>query len=165
MRCPSCNSSDTKVIDSRTTEGGAAIRRRRKCLSCKRRFTTKERIEEELRLTVVKRDGRRVPYQRDKILHGVELACVKLEISDDQIQSLVDQVEESLFQNHEREALTDDIGRYVGMHLRRLNPVAYVRFMSVHRKFGSVEEFIEEVRDVRKRVATESPDQKTLFEA
>ncbi len=164
MLCPSCKSSETKVIDSRTTEGGQAIRRRRSCLTCDRRFTTKERIEEELRLAVIKSDGRRVPYQRDKIQHGVELACVKLPVSQSAILELVDRVEEDLFENHEREVSSEDIGRYVGRQLRQLNSVAYVRFMSVHRKYDSIEEFIEEVRDVKDRVVTEAPNQPSLFE-
>lgn len=164
MRCPACKASDTKVIDSRSTEGGIAIRRRRMCLACERRFTTKERTEQELRLSVIKVDGRRVPYRRDNILHGIELACVKLPIIEERIETLVDRVEESLFQAHEREVTTEEIGRYVGRELRKLNPVAYVRFMSVHRKYDSIEEFIDEITDMRTRVAVESPAQQSLFE-
>jgi transcriptional repressor NrdR len=164
MVCPSCKGLDNKVIDSRVTEGGAAIRRRRVCLACNRRFTTKERVEEELRLTVIKASGQRVPYNRDNIVNGVSRACSKLEIRDEQLQELVDHVEEEIFSNHDREVKTEDIGRYVGIHLRRLNPVAYVRFMSVHRKYSTIDAFIEEISDVRVRAAQESPTQQSLFE-
>ncbi len=165
MFCPSCKGNDNKVIDSRVTEGGAAIRRRRVCLTCNRRFTTKERLEEELRLTVIKASGQRVPYNRDNIVNGVARACSKLDISEELLLELADRVEEDIFSNHDREVKTEDIGRYVGDHLRRLNPVAYVRFMSVHRKYHTIDAFIEEISDVRVRVARENPDQRSLFEA
>jgi transcriptional repressor NrdR len=164
MRCPSCNEDDNHVIDSRLTEGGRAIRRRRLCQVCGRRFTTKERIEDELRLTVIKAGGDRVPYNRDKILAGVERACYKLPVTDEQLQQLVDGVEEELLKNHDRDVATECIGRYVAERLRRLHPVAYIRFMSVHRKFSSVEQFIEEITEVRTRAAQESPHQQPLFD-
>lgn len=164
MLCPACKSTNNKVIDSRLTEAGVAIRRRRVCQDCDRRFTTKERVETELRFSVAKASGQRVPYNRDKILGGVERACSKLDITEDQMQQLVDRVEEELVRNHDREVATGDIGRYVGDQLRRLDPVAYVRFMSVHRKYASVDEFIEEITDVRQRVAHENPLQQSLFE-
>ena len=165
MRCPSCKEiNKDKVIDSRATDGGAAIRRRRVCLDCGRRFTTKERIEEELRLTVVKNDGQRVPYRREKIMGGVEKACYKLPITPEQLEELVDAVEGDIFRDHDREISTAAIGAFVGRHLRKLNPIAYVRFMSVHRKFNEVDEFIEEIREVKERAATESPEQRSLFE-
>jgi transcriptional repressor NrdR len=164
MLCPSCKSTNNKVIDSRLTEGGSAIRRRRVCLDCERRFTTKERVEAELRLTVIKADGQRVPYSRDKIANGLQRACHKLNVTDEQMQSLVDRVEEELFAQHDREVTSEQIGRYVADHLRRVHPVAYVRFMSVYRKFSSVDEFIDEITDVRQRVAEDSPAQQSLFE-
>ena len=165
MLCPTCKASNNKVIDSRLTEGGAAIRRRRVCLGCNRRFTTKERVEEELRLSVVKASGQRAPYSRDNILRRVKKACYKLDVTESQIQELVDHVEEDLFCNHDREVRTEQIGAYVGQHLRRLHPVAYVRFMSVYRKYSSVDEFIEEITDVRVRAAQDDPAQQVLFEA
>lgn len=164
MFCPSCKKNNNKVIDSRLTEGGSAIRRRRVCLRCDRRFTTKERVEEELRLTVIKASGQRVPYSRDKILGGVDRACSKLDITHEHLQQLVDRVEEDLFGNHEREVTSEQIGSYVGQHLRRLHPVAYVRFMSVHRKYSSIDEFVEEISDVRERVAHDNPAQQSLFD-
>lgn len=164
MLCPACKATENKVIDSRLTEAGAAIRRRRHCLLCGRRFTTKERLEEELRLSVLKANGQRVPYNRDNILRGVERASTKLNVTDQQLQEMVDRVEEEILANHDREVKTEDIGRYVGKHLRRVHPVAYVRFMSVHRKYATIDEFIEEITDVRERVAQESPEQQSLFE-
>ncbi|HUU82733.1 MAG TPA: transcriptional regulator NrdR [Phycisphaerae bacterium] len=165
MRCPSCKELSTdKVIDSRLTDGGAAVRRRRHCTSCGRRFTTKERIEMEMRLSVVKRDGSREPYRRDKVVRGVQHACYKLDIQDAEIERLVDRVEEDLHRNHEREVSSEQIGQYVAVHLRQLNHIAYVRFMSVFRKFADVAEFVDEINDVTERAATESPDQPTLFE-
>lgn len=165
MLCPTCRQNNNKVIDSRLTEGGAAIRRRRVCIDCERRFTTKERVEAEVRLVIVKAGGQRVPYDRDKIVIGIERACYKLDISDAQMGLLVDNVEEDLFRHHDREATSEQIGRYVGRHLRNLDPVAYVRFMSVHRKYSSIDEFIDEIRDVRAHVAQQDPTQQPLFES
>ncbi len=165
MLCPSCKATDNKVIDSRLTEGGSAIRRRRVCQECNRRFTTKERVDVELRLTVIKTGGQRVPYIRDKILLGIDRACYKLDIDEARLQELVDRVEEDLFANHDRDVTTEQIGRYVGQHLGRLHSVAYVRFMSVHRKYSTIDEFIDEISDVRVRVAQDCPAQQSLFDA
>ena len=165
MLCPSCKENNNKVIDSRLTESGTAIRRRRVCLNCRRRFTTKERVEQELRLTVIKASGQRVPYNRDNILGGAERACYKLEVTEEQLQELVDHVEEDLFSNHDRDVTTEQIGLYVGQHLRRLNQVAYVRFMSVYRKYRTIDQFIDEITDVRVRIAQDSPAQQSLFES
>jgi len=165
MICPGCGENENKVIDSRLTEGGKAIRRRRVCQDCGRRFTTKERLEEELRITVIKAGGQRVPYNRDNVLNGVDKACTKLNISEDQLQQLTDRVESDIFSNHDREVTSEQIGWYVGRELRKLDPVAYVRYMSVHRKYATVDEFIVEITDVRERVAQESPTQQSLFDA
>ena len=165
MQCPSCKATDNKVIDSRLTEAGSAIRRRRVCTDCGRRFTTKERVEEELRLMVIKTSGLRVPYNRANVVNGVQRACYKLNITDEQIHALLDHVEEDIFANHDREVGSEAIGRYVGNHLRKLHPVAYVRFMSVYRKYSTIDQFIEEITDVRARVAEESPQQQSLFGA
>ena len=165
MRCPSCKEvNKDKVIDSRATDSGAAIRRRRLCTACHRRFTTKERIEEELRLTVKKNDGSRVPYRREKILAGVQHACYKLPIEAERVEELVDTVEGDIFRDHDREVTSLEIGEYVVRRLRKLNHIAYVRFMSVYRKFNAVDEFIDEIRDVKERAAAESPAQQTFFD-
>lgn len=165
MRCPSCKElGQDKVIDSRMTESGSAIRRRRACQSCGRRFTTKERIETELRLTVVKNNGGRVPYRRDKILRGVQHACYKLDLPDETLEQLVDQVEGDIYRDHEREVTSQQIGHCVAARLRQLDPIAYVRFMSVFRKFRDVAEFVDEIDDVTVRAVNEIPDQQTLFD-
>ena len=165
MRCPSCRESfKDKVVDSRTTDGGEAIRRRRQCLVCGRRFTTKERIEGELRITVIKRNGDRVPYDRQKIIHGLRHACYKLPIDDSQIERVVDRIEEDIFERHDKEVHSDDIGECVVRRLRELNAVAYVRFMSVFRKFNDVTEFVEEIQSVRELAAATNPDQGALFD-
>lgn len=166
MRCPACNTQNQdKVIDSRMTDAGAAVRRRRVCLVCNRRFTTKERVEAEIRLTVVKRNGQRVPYQREKIVRGAQHACYKLPIEDDDVERMADRVETEIQRNHERQITSEQIGWYVAAQLRKLNHIAYVRFMSVFRKFGDVAEFIAEINDVTERAAAEAPNQQNLFEA
>ncbi len=164
MRCPSCKEANKdKVIDSRLTEGGGVIRRRRECVECGRRFTTKERIEEELRLTVVKRDGSRVPYDRQKISYGVSHACYKLPITDSDIDGLVDDVEGDIFKEHDREVSSEEIGEFLVARLRDLNTVAYVRFVSVYRKYSDVAEFVEEIRNVKHLAETQIPQQGSLF--
>lgn len=164
MLCPSCKSAENHVIDSRLSEGGLAIRRRRECDACRRRFTTKERVEEDSRITVIKANGQRVPFSRDKILAGVERACYKLDLPDEKLQRLVDSVEEEVHRANDREVSTEQIGEYVARRLRKLNSVAYVRFMSVYRKYNSINQFIEEISDVQVRAARESPAQQSLFE-
>lgn len=165
MRCPSCGADNNNVLDTRESEGGQAIRRRRECLSCRRRFTTKERADEGLRITVVKVGGQRVPYDRDKVIGGVERACSKLAVSEEEIQRLVDSVEQEVFRHHEHDVTSEQIGRYVAERLRRLNPVAYIRFMSVHRKFSTIREFIDEISDVQTLAAQDSPNQQPLFDS
>ena len=166
MRCPACKElNQDKVIDSRLTDAGAAVRRRRACQACGRRFTTKERVETELRLTVTKRDGRRAPFRRDNIVRGVRHACYKLPIEDEDIEQLADRVEEDIHSNHERGVTSEQIGRYVAAHLRQLNHIAYVRFMSVFESYNDVAEFIDEINDVTERAAAEVPGQPTLFES
>lgn len=165
MRCPSCKEIDKdRVIDSRLTEGGAVIRRRRQCEACNRRFTTKERLEEELRLSVIKRDGSRVPYDRAKIVHGIRHACYKLPVSDEDIERLVDDLESDIFQNHDREVTSEQVGEFLIRRLRDVNSVAYVRFMSVYRSYRDVDEFIDEIQNVREYVVTHDPEQETLFD-
>ena len=164
MRCPACKEiGKDKVIDSRLTEGGAAIRRRRLCQDCGRRFTTKERTEQEVRLSVIKRDSARVPYRRDKVIAGIRHACYKLPIDDGQIDRVVDEIEGDIFRDHDREVTSEQIGLYAARRLRDLNPVAYVRFMSVYRTFADVAEFAEEIQNVQLHAASTSPDQQSLF--
>src|SRR5438067_4937669 len=122
MHCPFCNADkeSLKVIDSRTCEGGRAIRRRRQCLNCRKRFTTYERIEETLKLTVIKKDGRRVPWDRGKIVSGLERACFKRPVAENDLLGIADEVEEEVFRTHDREVLSTVIGQMVTDRLRRV---------------------------------------------
>ncbi|MCC7146952.1 MAG: transcriptional repressor NrdR [Phycisphaeraceae bacterium] len=148
MRCPYCSQDNDKVIDSRSTEGGLAIRRRRECLGCGKRFTTYEHVEATTRLNVVKRDGSRVPYQRERILAGLEKACFKRPVTAEQLNHLVEEVEEALFKRYDREVESSEIGRVVAERLKSLDQVAYVRFASVYKQFRDLDDFLDEVRDV-----------------
>lgn len=163
MRCPYCSQDRDKVIDSRSAEGGRAIRRRRHCLDCQRRFTTYEHIEEYTRLTVIKKDGTRVPYDRGKILAGVEKACYKRPVSAENLQRLVDEVEEELVRQQLREIEAMVIGAAVSERLKLLDHVAYVRFASVYKQFRDLDDFINEVRDVMDEGQADSPGQGKLF--
>ena len=147
MKCPFCTHQDNKVIDSRLSKEGQVIRRRRECLSCARRFTTYERIEEIMPL-VVKKDGRREAYDRQKIVSGVKLACQKRPVSSEQIDQLVETVERRLQETGEREVTTPAIGDIVMKLLQELDAVAYVRFASVYRSFQDIGEFMTELRDL-----------------
>ena len=144
MNCPFCRVDNDRVIDSRASEDGFAIRRRRECLACKRRYTTYERIE-EISIKVVKKDGTRVPFERGKIKRGLEKACWKRPISDEQIESVVTSVENELHANFESEVQSDWLGELVMQHLRKLDQVAYVRFASVYREFKDARAFVEEL--------------------
>lgn len=164
MRCPFCKEDKDKVIDSRATEGGVCIRRRRRCLACGRRFTTYERIEEAIKLSVIKRDGTRVPYDRKKMLEGIRRAAYKRPISSERLEQVVDEVEEWLVATFEKEVSSQTIGERIASVLRRVDKVAYVRFASVYRQFEDVGDFIEEAQDVIQRSTEEIPGQRSLFE-
>lgn len=164
MRCPFCNADNDKVIDSRGSDGARCIRRRRECLECSRRFTTYERVEDKIRLAVIKRDGTRVPYDRRKLLEGLKAAAYKRPISAERIEQIVDEVEEYLSVTFDKEVSSEVIGERTAEVLRRVDKVAYVRFASVYRQFEDVGEFIEEARDVLERSATDIPGQQSLFE-
>ena len=144
MNCPFCNTPDTKVIDSRPTEEGQAIRRRRECEACGKRFTTYEKVEEVL-FMVVKRDGTREQFDRAKILNGIIRACQKRPVTLDQMEAIVIDIERSLSSQMEKEVSTEFIGNAVMEHLKNLDQVAYVRFASVYRKFTDVETFVSEI--------------------
>ena len=165
MRCPFCDADKDhlKVIDSRTGEGDRAIRRRRLCLSCKKRFTTYERIEENIRLTVVKKDGTRVPFDRQKVLTGLERACYKRPIKLEQLQRLVDEVEEDVHRNYDKEVPSKVVGELVTERLRRLDQVAYVRFASVYRRFKTLDDLVQEAQAVLDAKRFEDPSQGRLF--
>lgn len=148
MLCPYCETDDDKVVDSRATDGGRAIRRRRQCLKCGKRFTTYEHVEAQHRLMVIKRDGSRVPYDRAKITDGLEKAAYKRPISAEEIERLVEGVEEDLFKRYDKEVASLEIGRRVAEHLKLVDHVAYVRFASVYKQFRDLDDFLDEVRDV-----------------
>lgn len=165
MRCPFCDAEKDhlKVIDSRTCEGARAVRRRRQCLKCEKRFTTYERVEEQIKLVVVKRDGRRVPWDRNKILIGLERATFKRAVPQSELLRIADEVEEEVYRNHEREVPSQVIGQAVIQRLRRVDQVAYVRFASVYHQFGTLEEMIEEARRVIASRRYDVPGQGRLF--
>ena len=152
-----------KVIDSRTCEGGLAIRRRRECLKCSKRFTTYERIEEQVRLNVIKKDGSRVPWNRSKILQGLERACYKRPVNADLLQKAVEEVEDEVFRAHDKEVPSHVIGQLVTDKLRRIDQVAYVRFASVYRQFKTLEELVTEARAVIDAQKYDVPGQGRLF--
>ncbi|MDI3279995.1 MAG: transcriptional regulator NrdR [Bacillota bacterium] len=147
MKCPFCGEPDSKVLDSRASEEGAAIRRRRECPACGQRFTTYERVEREP-LVVVKKDGRRESFDRRKILNGLLKACEKRPIALQQLEELVDAVERELALRSEREIPSSAIGELVMERLRQLDEVAYVRFASVYRQFGDLNRFLEELKEL-----------------
>ena len=166
MRCPFCNADkdQLKVIDSRSCDGGTAIRRRRECIRCAKRFTTYEKIERPVRLMVVKKDGRRVPWDKQKILAGLVRACFKRPVYEGDIIRIADEVEEEVFNAHDREVPTAAIGQLVIDRLRRLDQVAYVRFASVYRQFKTLEELMDEARAVLDaRRYEDPPGQGRLF--
>ncbi len=145
MKCPYCSAADTKVLDSRNLEEGSTIRRRRKCDTCQKRFTTFETVELSMPM-VMKRDGRREPYRQEKIKVGIEKACEKRNISTAQIDRILHNIERSILDISDKEVQTSEIGNLVMMHLRHLDPVAYIRFAAVYRKFQDVEEFVNELK-------------------
>ena len=142
MQCPYCRAQDGRVVDSRSVSDGTAIRRRRACLACGKRFTTYERPETSPRM-VVKKDDSREAYSREKILRGMIKACEKRRISSEQLNSVVDLMESTLFDGSETEVAASVIGEYVSQALKELDQVAYVRFTSVYRDFRDVREFLE----------------------
>lgn len=145
MRCPYCGYEQDKVVDSRSSKEGRAVRRRRECLKCEKRFTTYEYVE-SFPLTVVKNDQRREPYDRQKLLQGVIAACKKRPISMKKIESIIDKIEEKVGKLSRSEVPTSEIGKYVMEELYCLDDVAYVRFASVYRKFKDRDEFVIEVK-------------------
>ncbi|MHC4624126.1 MAG: transcriptional regulator NrdR [Planctomycetota bacterium] len=148
MRCPFCKEDRDKVIDSRSSDAGRVIRRRRQCSLCKKRFTTYERIGDTFKLYVVKKDASRVPYDREKIIAGLQKACYKRPVSAEQIQQTADRVEEDVFRSSDKEVSSAFIGESVMNHLRMVDKVAYIRFASVYRQFEDAGELIEEVTQV-----------------
>lgn len=144
MNCPFCNHPETKVVDSRPTDEGQAIRRRRECLKCSKRFTTYEKIE-KIPLIVVKKGGNRQLYDRNKILNGILKACEKRPVPLNIIEDIVDDIEKELYNSMEKEITSEQIGQLVMKKLKDLDEVSYVRFASVYRQFKDINTFMEEL--------------------
>jgi transcriptional repressor NrdR len=153
MKCPFCSHDDTRVIDSRLGKEGNNIRRRRECIECERRFTTYERVEETLPL-VIKKDGRREAFDRQKIISGIQRACEKRPVSIATIEKVVDQLELTLQESGEKEVPASRIGEAVMEALQSLDEVAYVRFASVYRQFRDINEFMSELTEILAKGAT-----------
>ena len=162
MICPFCEHPEHRVVESRVPDSKDAIRRRRECLGCGRRFTTYERVEETARLMVVKRDGTHVPFNRENVMRGIAAACGKLPVAEEAKQKLVDTVEEELHREFDREVPSKVVGERVMAKLKELDPVAYVRFASEYYKYKSIAEFVEELRELDQRVK-DVKDQQRLF--
>ncbi len=150
MKCPFCGHPDSKVVDSRPDKGGAAIRRRRECESCAKRFTTHERVEEMLPL-ICKKDGRREPFDRMKVVAGISKACEKRPVSIEEIERMADRLETRLQESGEREVPSAQVGEWIMKELHDTDEVAYVRFASVYRSFKDISEFMDELQDLLKR--------------
>jgi transcriptional repressor NrdR len=149
MKCPYCNNLEDKVIDSRSSKDGEIIRRRRECLGCAKRFTTHEKIEDKLPL-IIKKDGRREPYDRDKIMEGMKKACQKRPISIESIEKIADKIEQDIVSRGAKEIKGAELGEKVMLELHDLDDVAYVRFASVYRSFKDISDFMEEVKTLVK---------------
>lgn len=152
MRCPYCNTLDDKVVDSRMSQEGRAVRRRRECLNCGRRFTTYEYVEEK-RLLVTKRDGSSQPYDRRKVVEAIQLAATKRPITGAEVEAMVDDLEDAMARSGGEEIESRQIGELIMERLKLKDNVAYVRFASVYRNFQDLEEFYEELRDLTLRRA------------
>jgi transcriptional repressor NrdR len=163
MRCPFCRNRGNRVVDSRLSGDGATIRRRRMCSACKKRFTTYERVE-EIAAMVVKKDGRREPFERSKIVAGIKRACEKRPVSMETIEQIADRVEAAVAESGERESASSFIGEIVMNELHRIDQVAYVRFASVYRSFKDIEEFMHELEDLI-RLRKESPEREASIRA
>jgi transcriptional repressor NrdR len=152
MRCPFCREDNDKVVDSRASEDGLIIRRRRECQKCNRRYTTYEHVEQNP-MRVIKKDNKRVPYEREKLLRGMERACWNLNVSIEQIDNMVANVESDAFDKYEREVPSSYLGELVMKELRKTHHVAYIRFASVYKEFKDVSEFMEVLEEFVKSQA------------
>jgi len=162
VRCPFCKEDRDRVVDSRSSDSGRVIRRRRQCLACKRRFTTYEKTSESFKLHIVKKDKSRVPYDREKVIIGVQKACYKRPVSAEEIQLVADKAEEDVFRRFDKEVTSAFLGECIMKHLRDLDKVAYIRFASVYRDFQDAGELLDEV--TKAIHDTESTEQLKLFD-
>lgn len=155
MKCPFCRQDNDRVIDSRASQDGFATRRRRECISCHRRYTTYEKIEEPT-VKVIKKDGSRVPLEREKIKRGLEKACWKRPVSDEQLEAIVSSVENDVFEMADAEVESEQLGEMVMQRLKKVDQVAYVRFASVYRQFQDVRDFVHELGPMLEEAARPS---------
>ncbi len=147
MKCPYCKADNTGVVDSRLSEDGDSVRRRRECMKCKKRFTTYEYIE-EVPLMVIKKDGRREAFDRNKIISGIMKACEKRPVSVEKVEAVVDKVEKELQKSFDKEVRAQVVGNLVMEYLHKIDEVAYVRFASVYRQFKDINQFMKELKDL-----------------
>jgi transcriptional repressor NrdR len=155
MQCPSCQHTDSRVLESRAADGGRSVRRRRECLNCDFRFTTYERVE-TVPISVVKRNGHRETFNRSKLLHGLLRACEKTGLEPARLEAVVDEIELVLQQRSGREVSSNEIGELVLQQLREMSEVAYVRFASVYRQFQSVSDFVSTLEGLNNRTKTKA---------
>ncbi|MHC5023948.1 MAG: transcriptional regulator NrdR [Planctomycetota bacterium] len=162
MICPYCGEDNDKVIDSRASDGGVAVRRRRQCHACAKRYTTYERVEKTARLVVVKKDGSRVPFESERVLRGLQAACGKRPISEETKLKLVQDVEDEVHRDFDREVGSTEVGQRVAARLRDLDAIAYIRYASEYYDFRTIEEFADELTDLKSRPRN-LPNQRDLF--
>ncbi len=164
MICPYCQQDDDKVVDSRASDGGRVVRRRRECLNpdCSQRFTTYERVEQFARLMVIKKDGSRVEFRRDNLLSGIQAACGKRPVSEAVKENLVTEIEEAVHRDFDREAPSREIGKMVAGRLREIDHIVYIRYVSEYSEFQTLEEFSREL-DTLQTHHRNLPNQEPLF--
>ncbi|MCA9274347.1 MAG: transcriptional repressor NrdR [Phycisphaerales bacterium] len=162
MICPYCEANDDKVIDSRASDGGKVIRRRRECIACQKRFTTYERVEQSTRLLVVKKDGTREPFDREKISGSIHAACGKRKIPAHTLSAMIDEIEEELHRQFEREVETRIIGERVMVRLKDADEVAYIRFASEYYQFRNVDDISRQIQELNARIK-DVKNQQSLF--
>ncbi|MDF1536651.1 MAG: transcriptional regulator NrdR [bacterium] len=160
MKCPFCSDFDNKVVDSRLSGDSDVIRRRRECLECGRRFTTYERVDDILPM-VIKKDGRREPFDRSKILSGIQTACQKRPVPVPVMEEIVDRIEKEVQEKGDKEIKSSAIGETVMLELHDLDEVAYVRFASVYRSFKDINEFMDELKDMLEEETRRMKEEKT----
>ncbi len=162
MICPKCSADRDKVVDSRSSDGGLVVRRRRECLECGHRFTTYERVEKTTRLMVIKKDGSRVAFDRQNVLKGVQAACGKRPVAEAVKERLVEAVDDEIHREFDREVPSREVGRRVAARLREIDPIAYIRYASEHYEFRSLEDFAAELHELQSRTPN-LPNQQDLF--
>lgn len=162
MICPYCEANDDKVIDSRASDGGKVIRRRRECIGCGKRFTTYERVEQSTRLLVVKKDGAREPFDREKISGSIHAACGKRKIPATTLSAMIDEIEEELHRQFDREVDTRTIGERVMVRLKDADEVAYIRFASEYYQFRNVDDISRQIQELNARIK-DVKNQQSLF--